>query len=80
MPCERYGTVRAGRWSVPRGRASATVRVDSVGGYMTIGVVTSRYGRGAAVPEPPARSMDERHVAQPVGLVVPWPVSGHRGG
>ena len=66
------GTVRAARWSLPGGRASATVRVDSVGRYgFSIGVLTDRYGRGHRGPGPPAHTLGGRHVEQPVGVELP---------
>jgi len=37
------GTVRAARWSVPGGPASATIRVDEVGYAVYIGVLTDQY-------------------------------------
>jgi len=40
---KRYGTIRAARWSLPGGRASATVRVDDLGQGIEIGVLTDRF-------------------------------------
>jgi len=36
-------TVRAAQWSLPGGRASATVQVDSVGRFVFIGVLTDQF-------------------------------------
>ena len=50
---------RAARRSLPGGRASATVRVDS-GEYVYIGVVTDRHGRDTSDAPGAARTQPGR--------------------